>query len=90
MAETGMSRNSVRNAVKTLKEEKVIHISAYRLNVGCHAAVYKLGNLPDVAKASKKTMAKARHRRHYLKKKGEKIGVALTQWRTAPPWAVVQ
>lgn len=78
---TGMSRNAVRNAIKVLKAENLVYVSAYLVNVGCHAQVYSQGNKPDAKRVDKKVANKARHRRYYLKNAAKGELQPATQWR---------
>jgi hypothetical protein len=81
MLVTRRSRGAVRHAIKLLQEEKLIYISAYRVNVGCHSPIYKAGSLPDAKKVDKKVADRARHRRYYLKQCAKKKGLPITQWQ---------
>lgn len=81
MVVTRMSRGAVRNALKVLKDEKLIHVSAYQANRGLHTALYKSGDSPDAIRMDKDEADKARSRRYYLKSKMKRlIGGSKTRW----------
>lgn len=81
MVVTRMSRGAVRNAIKVLKDEKLIHISSYRANRGCHTAIYKTGDGVDAIRMDKNAADKARSRRYYLKVKLRRMGLETkTRW----------
>lgn len=81
MVVTRMSRGAVRNALKVLKDEKLIHVSGYIANRGCHTAIYAAGAGVDAIRMDKEAADKARHRRYYLKVKLRRLGVEnKTRW----------